>query len=96
MCLITDKKYTEIVEAVNSLDRKEDIIEIQNKEKDNIIADDEVCYFIAELDLIHVFKLSVRNIIKILGECSFFEYYIADLKIQKLLCETDHGDLLYL
>ena len=137
MCLITDKKYTEIVEAINSLDRKEDIIEIQNKEKDNIIADimskfvvgnprvwwlafkkkpgtfsfddefqyqrinqffdnDEVCYFIAELDLIHVFKLSVRNIIKILGECSFFEYYITDLKIQKLLCETDHGDLLYL
>ena len=26
----------------------------------------------------------------------FFEYYITDLKMQNLLCETDHGDLLYL
>lgn len=137
MCLSTDEKYTELIEAINSLDCKEDIIEVQNKEKDNIITaimdkyvvgnprvwwlafkknpisfsyddefqyqrinqffnDDEVCYLITELETIHVFKLSVRNIIKVLGECSFFEYYITDLEIQNLLCETDHGDLLYL
>ena len=37
MCLSTDEKYTELIEAINSLDCKEDIIEVQNKEKDNII-----------------------------------------------------------
>ena len=31
------KKYTELIEAINSLDCKEDIIEVQNKEKDDII-----------------------------------------------------------
>ena len=37
MCLSTDEKYTELIEAINSLDYKEDIIEVQNKEKDDII-----------------------------------------------------------
>ena len=37
MCLSTDEKYTELVEAINSLDCKENIIEVQNKEKDDII-----------------------------------------------------------
>ena len=32
MCLSTDEKYTELVEAINSLDCKENIIEVQNKE----------------------------------------------------------------
>jgi len=27
MCLSTDEKYTELIEAINSLDYKEDIIE---------------------------------------------------------------------
>ena len=137
MCLTKDEKYLELREAINSLDDKAEVIEIQNVAKDNIITDimnkfvvgtprvwwlafkrkpksisfddefqyqrinqffndDEVCYLITELETIHVFKLSVRKIIKILGECSFFEYYITDLKFQNLLCETDHGDLLYL
>lgn len=26
----------------------------------------------------------------------FFEYYIVDLNLTKLLCETDHGDLLFI
>ena len=34
MCLSTDEKYTELIEAINSLDCKEDIIEVQNKEKE--------------------------------------------------------------
>jgi len=57
---------------------------------------DEQCYFITELDSIHIFKASVRNIIRIIGECSFFEYYVLDLGLDKLLCETEHGDLLFL
>lgn len=137
MCSTKDEKYLEFKEAINSLDNKNEVMEIQNIAKDNIIADimnkfvignprvwwlafkkkpksfsfddefqyqrisqffdnNDVCYLITELDTIHLFKLPVRNIIKIIGECSFFEYYVTDLKMQNLLCETDHGDLLYL
>lgn len=137
MCSTKDEKYLELKEAINSLDNKNEVMEIQNLAKDNIIADimnkfvignprvwwlafkkkpksfsfddefqyqrisqffnnNDVCYLITELDTIHLFKLPVRNIIKIIGECSFFEYYVTDLKMQNLLCETDHGDLLYL
>ena len=137
MCSTKDEKYLELKEAINSLDNKNEVMEIQNIAKDNIIADimnkfvignprvwwlafkkkpksgsfddevqyqrisqffdnNDVCYLITELDTIHLFKLPVRNIIKIIGECSFFEYYVTDLKMQNLLCETDHGDLLYL
>jgi len=137
MCSTKDEKYLELKETINSLDNKNEVMEIQNIAKDNIIADimnkfvignprvwwlafkkkpksfsfddefqyqrisqffdnNDVCYLITELDTIHLFKLPVRNIIKIIGECSFFEYYVTDLKMQNLLCETDHGDLLYL
>ena len=137
MCSTKDEKYLELKEAINSLDNKNEVMEIQNIAKDNIIADimnkfvignprvwwlafkkkpksfsfddefqyqrisqffdnNDVCYLITELDTIHLFKLPVRNIIKIIGECSFFEYYVTDLKMQNLLCETDHGDLLNL
>ena len=137
MCSTKDEKYLELKESINSLDNKNEVMEIQNIAKDNIIADimnkfvignprvwwlafkkkpksfsfddefqyqrisqffdnNDVCYLITELDTIHLFKLPVRNIIKIIGECSFFEYYVTDLKMQNLLCETDHGDLLYL
>lgn len=137
MCSTKDEKYLELKEAINSLDNKNEVMEIQNIAKDNIIADimnkfvignprvwwlafkkkpksfslddefqyqrisqffdnNDVCYLITELDTIHLFKLPVRNIIKNIGECSFFEYYVTDLKMQNLLCETDHGDLLYL
>ena len=137
MCSTKDEKYLELKETINSLDNKNEVMEIQNIAKDNIIADimnkfvignprvwwlafkkkpksfsfddefqyqrisqffdnNDVCYLITELDTIHLFKLPVRNIMKIIGECSFFEYYVTDLKMQNLLCETDHGDLLYL
>ena len=137
MCSTKDEKYLELKESINSLDNKNEVMEIQNIAKDNIIADimnkfvignprvwwlafkkkpksfsfddefqyqrisqffdnNDVCYLITELDTIHLFKPPVRNIIKIIGECSFFEYYVTDLKMQNLLCETDHGDLLYL
>ena len=119
MCSTKDEKYLELKEAINSLDNKNEVMEIQNprvwwlafkKKPKSFSFDDEcqyqrisqffdnndVCYLITELDTIHLFKLPVRNIIKIIGECSFFEYYVTDLKMQNLLCETDHGDLLYL
>ena len=70
--------------------------EFQYKRINNFFDNDEQCYFITELDSIHIFKASVRNIIRIIGECSFFEYYVLDLGLDKLLCETEHGDLLFL
>ena len=132
-----DEKYSELIEAIDIFELKDEVVEIRDRQKDRLITDimrkfvvgnprvwwlafkktpknfsfddefqyqrisqffdnNDVCYLITELDTIHLFKLSVRNIIKIIGECSFFEYYITDLKMQNLLCETDHGDLLYL
>ena len=39
MCLTKDEKYLELREAINSLDDKAEVIEIQNVAKDNIITD---------------------------------------------------------
>ncbi len=52
MCLSTDEKYTELIEAINPLDRKEDIIELQNKETDD-----------RSYDIIFFFILNFYNIL---------------------------------
>lgn len=132
-----DEKYSELIEAIDLFELKDEVVEIRDRQKDRLITDimrkfvvgnprvwwlafkktpknfsfddefqykrinnffdnDEQCYFIIELDSIHIFKASVRNIIRIIGECSFFEYYVLDLGLDKLLCETEHGDLLFL
>ena len=39
MCSTKDEKYLELKEAINSLDNKNEVMEIQNIAKDNIIAD---------------------------------------------------------
>lgn len=70
--------------------------EFQYKRIVNFFNKREICYFITELDDLHIFKTSIGNIINIINECSFFEYYIVDLNLTKLLCETDHGDLLFI
>lgn len=70
--------------------------ELQYKRIVNFFNKREICYFITELDDLHIFKTSIGNIINIINECSFFEYYIVDLNLTKLLCETDHGDLLFI
>lgn len=57
---------------------------------------DSICYFITELDEIHVFQSKIKFIGEVIGECSFFEYYVVDDKKEKFVCETDHGDLLYI
>ncbi len=48
-------------------------------------------YFIADLSRFHIFEGVLRDIIEIIGNCSFFEYYIVDKELSTLLCETDHG-----
>lgn len=55
-----------------------------------------VCYFITELDDIHVFQTKIKFLQDVISECSFFEYYVVDEKMEKFICETDHGDLLHI
>lgn len=70
--------------------------EFQYKRIVNFFNKKEVCYFVTELDDLHVFKASIENIINMINECSFFEYYVINLSLTSLLCETDHGDLLFI
>ncbi len=70
--------------------------EFQYKRIVDFFNENDNCYFITELNDLHVFKLSIRNVINIIDECSFFEYYIVSLDLACLLCETDHGDLLFI
>ena len=55
---------------------------------------EDFCYFIAELDVTHIFKARVADAVFIIGECSFFEYYVVSMDLKKLICETEHGDFL--
>jgi hypothetical protein len=70
--------------------------EFQYKRIVDFFNDDESCYFIAELNDLHIFKSSIKNVINMINECSFFEYYIVSMDLIRLLCETDHGDLLFI
>ena len=55
---------------------------------------EDFCYFIAELDVTHIFKARVADVVFIIGECSFLEYYVVSMDLKKLICETEHGDFL--
>ena len=55
---------------------------------------EDFCYFIAELDVTHIFKARVADVVFIIGECSFFEYYVVSMDLKKLICETEQGDFL--
>ena len=55
---------------------------------------EDFCYFIAELDVTHIFKARVADVVFIIGECSFFEYYVVSMDLKKLIWETEHGDFL--
>ena len=55
---------------------------------------EDFCYLIAELDVTHIFKARVADVVFIIGECSFFEYYVVSMDLKKLICETEHGDFL--
>ena len=55
---------------------------------------EDFCYFIAELDVTHIFKARVADVVFIIGECSFFECYVVSMDLKKLICETEHGDFL--
>ena len=55
---------------------------------------EDFCYFIAELDVTHIFKARVADVVFIIGECLFFEYYFVSMDLKKLICETEHRDFL--
>lgn len=45
----------------------------------------------------HIFRGNPAAIITLIEECvGLDEYYLVDLEIKKLICETDHGELLYI
>jgi hypothetical protein len=81
-----------------SLKNKPDLLSSKNEEEylelTKYFSNDEECYFIAELDELHLFQSRIDNIVNLIGECSFFEYYVVDNRLTKLICETEHGDLL--
>ena len=55
---------------------------------------EDFCYFIAELGVTHIFKARVADVVFIIGECSFFEYYVVSMDLKKLICEAEHEDFL--
>lgn len=45
----------------------------------------------------HLFKGNLYTIMQFIEECiGLDEYYLIDLNIKKMACETDHGELLYI
>lgn len=57
----------------------------------HFLPQNQTYYFIADLKRFHIFEGKLPDIIEIIGNCSFFEYYIVDKGLSTLLCETDHG-----
>src|SRR5690606_22570475 len=67
----------------------------QYKRISNFFDYNEKVYLIVEADSEKlVFVAPVEIIIKLIGESPFFEYYILNMDLSRMLCETDHGDLL--
>lgn len=117
--------YKEILQAINELENKKGVRELQGNERTDLteriqaifvkgnptwwwtslrygpilmddegnsssylkIADflpDDKYYFIAALGRFHIFEAPLSEIIEIIGNCSFFEYYIVDMPLTTL------------
>ena len=57
---------------------------------------DDSCYFIPENEKNHpiIFNATLEGVIKVLGNSSFFEYYLVGKQFDWLLIENDHNELL--
>ena len=70
----------------------------KGKESYKKIADffdkEENVWFIIEEDRL-LYKTKILYIIDIIADCSYFEYYIISEKYDRFLCETDHGEFLF-
>jgi hypothetical protein len=55
------------------------------------------CYFIPENESkeLRVFEASLKGVKAVLGECSFFEYYLIGKNIDWLIAENDHSALYF-
>jgi hypothetical protein len=63
--------------------------------RDHISADDQRCWFIPETEAEHlpVYECDVDAVVQILSRCFLFEYYIVGKKMNWLIINTDHGEL---
>lgn len=53
-------------------------------------------YFLIEEDDFFLLKVKTREVVSIILECRYFEYYVVDEGISKLFGENDHGDYMFL
>jgi hypothetical protein len=75
---------------------KFDDYQYQYKNIINFFDENEIVWFIVEDDELILLKLKAKDIIKIISECSYFEYYIISLDKTRFLCENDHNEFLYI
>lgn len=68
-------------------------LEDVNKVITSSFGESSTIYLLAENDFL--IQISSDQVIKLLAECSFFEYYLFDKDCTQTLCETDHNELLY-
>lgn len=65
-----------------------EIVKFFNKEED--------VWFVIEDDEQLLYKTKISHVIDIIGECICFEYNIISENYDRFLCETDHGDFLFI
>ena len=59
--------------------------------------DEERCWFMPEIDdeVLPVFHATVNAVMKVLGECFAFEYYLVGNNFHWLLIENDHNEIIF-
>lgn len=53
-----------------------------------------IVWIVIEDDINILLLTSIHNFLKIVAECSYFEYNIINLELTKLVCENEHDQLL--
>lgn len=62
----------------------------------NFFDKEEDVWFVIENDDQILLKTKISHVIDIIGDCTFFEYNIISKNYDRFLCETDHGDFLFI
>lgn len=66
------------------------------KEIVNFFDKEEDVWFVIEDDNQILLKTKISHVIDIIGDCTYFEYNIISRNYDRFLCETDHGDFLFI
>lgn len=66
------------------------------KEIVNFFDKEEDVWFVIENDDQILLKTKISHVIDIIGDCIYFEYNIISKNYDRFLCETDHGDFLFI